>query len=173
MYQTSQSVLQLRLFSLLITIKLSLLISDNLKKLEMMLLGTMMMKIRRSQLIQNHFQRLQHQRHQLSKNLRMEMMLLLKKKQKKQMTTKRKVLMRLSQRKKRKKKNLMMKNKRNCRNNLMMLTQRPKRLSKATLIIQRISNLITWKITKAVFLKKPWLQNKKKQHSLSLRKLDL
>ena len=142
MYQTSQSDLQLRLFSQLITIKLSLFISDNLKKLEMMLLGTMMMKIRRSQLIQNHFQRLQHQRHQLSKNLRMEMMLL-KKKQKKQMTTKRKVLMRLSQRKKRRKKNLMMKSKRNCRNNLMMLTQRPKRLSKATLIIQRISNLIT------------------------------
>jgi len=112
--------------------------------MEMMLLGTMMKKIRRSQLIQNHFQKLQHQRHRLSKNLRMEMRNLLPKKRQKQMTIKRKkVLMRLSHRKKRKKKNLMMKNKRNYRNNLMMLTQRPKRLSKATLIIQRISNSIT------------------------------
>lgn len=62
-------------------------------------------------------------------------------------------------------------NKPNYRHSLMILILKPRRLSKVTLIILKISNLIWWKIIKAVNSKTLLLKNKKKKHSKLSKKL--
>ena len=134
------------------------LIQDALKEMMMML---EMMKIKKL-LIQNHFQR--------------KSQLQLKKMEMKTQLKKTKIKRRVKpqrRRKKRSKKSLMRINKPNCRHNLMILTLKPKRHSKATLIIQKISNSTWWKITKVENLKTLSLKNRSNKHLKLCKKLVL
>ena len=127
----------------------------------MMVIQEMMeMETPKKSRIQNHYQR--NQRHpNLKRKMKMEMMLLLKTLTKKRLTR----LMKKRRKKKKKKrpKKQMRKNRPNCKHHSMTWTLKLKRLLKATSITQRISNSITWKITKVENSRTLWLMNKKKQ----------